>query len=178
MCSAMLFYWKKSLRALVSLSFCAFGILCTSSSWQCFVNFLHYLVSVVVALYISILFALHCLSAYLSISCGPLGTRMLAVLLIASWLWGLCLAVPAAGTKDEQHQVRKDHMPQAEEHFDHYLALTPPSRRMRCEFSHQQESLLLLEDLGPWMEDLQWRQNTDMSRQSYAAADITAVFIS
>lgn len=69
-------------------------------------------------------------------------------------------------------------MAQAEEHFDHYLALTPPSRRVRCEFCHQQESLLLIEDLESWMEDLQWRQNTDMSRQSYAAADITAVFIS
>lgn len=101
MCSATLFYWKKILRALVSLSFCAFGIFCTSSSWQCFVNLLHYLVSAVVALYISILFAWHHLSAYLSISCGPLvGDRMLAVLLIASWLWGLCLAaVPAVGTR-------------------------------------------------------------------------------
>lgn len=66
---------------------------------------------------------------------------MLAVLLIAPWLWGLCLAVPAAGTKGERHQVRLDHVPQAEEHFDHYLALTL-SRRVRCEFSHQQESLL------------------------------------
>lgn len=145
---------KKPLRALLSLSFCAFGIFCTSSSWQCFLNLLHYLVSVVVALYISILFAWHHLSAYLSISCGPLvGDGMLAVLLIASWLWGLCLAVPAAGTKGEQHRVRLDHMPQEEEHFDHYLALIPPSRRVRCEFSHQQESLLLL-DLGSWVKDL------------------------